>query len=132
MKKPVRIIGACLLAVFAFFAWYYIAANYDYKALSGTYVYQTNNETCVLYLYPNRTFIQEVNDKGRIQRVQGHWSRFGEAHVAFSSEFLRLPSQDFDASGQAHGEFEKVLGLFPKLSLAPIPGGPTLHKRGLL
>lgn len=77
--------------------------------------------------------MQEVsNKKGQVQRAQGYWNRFGEAHVAFSSEFLKLPGQDYDTSGQAHGEFEKILGLFPKLSLAPIPGGPIFHKHGLL
>jgi hypothetical protein len=132
MKKPIRIIGTFLLAAVAFSAWYYIAANYDYQALSGTYVYWTNNESCVLRLYPNRTFVQEVSSKGQVQRAQGYWNRFGEAHVSFSGEFLKLPGQDFDASGQSHGEFEKILGLFPKLSLAPIPGGPRFHKRGIL
>jgi len=132
MKKPIRIIGTFLLAAVAFSAWYHIAANYDYQALCGTYVYRTNNETCVLHLYQNRTFVQEISDQGKVQRVHGNWSRFGEAHVAFSSEFLKLPGQAFDTSGQAHGEFEKILGLFPKLSLAPVPGGPTFHKKWLL
>jgi hypothetical protein len=46
-----------------------------------------------------------------------------------SKEFLKLSGQEFNALGEAHGQFEKSLGLVPYLTLALLPDGPTLRKK---
>jgi hypothetical protein len=129
VPKSVRIIGWVFLAIAAFWAWYSMAANYDYRALAGTYVFQGTGETCTLYLHADRTFEEEINRSGKTQKSAGHWDRYGEAHVSFSSEFLKLTNEELNASGQAHGQFDKTLGIFPTLVLAPLPDGPRFHKK---
>jgi hypothetical protein len=121
-----------LVVIALFFGWYYIAANYDYAALAGTYVFRGNGETCTLYLHSDRTFVQELIRSGEAQRSQGHWHRSGESGVSFSSEFQKLSGEEMSAEGQAHGQFEKLLGIFPHLVLAPLPDGPTFRKKWLL
>lgn len=129
MKKLAVVSGATVLAIAIFLIWYSIAANYDYSALSGTYVFRRGGERCLLYLRPDRTFSQQIDDSGETQKTQGQWSRYGESHVSFSGDFLKLPGEDLNALGQAHGEFEKTLGIFPILVLAPLPDGPKFHRR---
>ncbi len=125
----VRVSCGILLSIVLFCAWWYVASNYDYGALAGTYAFQGNGETCTLYLRPDRTFVQELSRSGEIQKSQGQWRRYGESHVSFSNEFLRVSGEEMDAAGQAHGEFEKQIGIFPTLVLAPLPDGPTFHKK---
>src|SRR5882762_7822045 len=98
-----------LLLVVLFWVWYSLAANYDYGALAGTYVFHGNGETCTLQLRPDRTFVQELSRSGEIQKSQGHWDRYGEAHVSFSNGFLKLSGEEMNSDGQAHGQFEKTL-----------------------
>jgi len=117
-----------LLAVL-FVGWYAIAANYDYGALAGVYVLDHNGEKWVLDLRSDRTFTEEVVHSGVIQRAAGTWYRYGQSHVSFSHEFLKVSGQELNASGEAHGEFEKRLGLFPALTLAPLTDGPRFRKR---
>jgi|HubBroStandDraft_1064217.scaffolds.fasta_scaffold67487_2 hypothetical protein len=121
--------GGVLLLILALCAWYSIAANYDYSALSGTYTFRDNAGSCTLRLHADRTFEQELSHSSEIQKSRGKWHRYGEAHVSFSSEFMKLSGEEMNAEGEAHGEFEKVIGLFPTLVLAPVPNGPKLHKR---
>lgn len=118
-----------VLAIILFWVWYSLAANYDYAALAGTYFFHGSGETCTLYLRPDRTFVQELSRSGEIQKSQGQWHRYGEAHVSFSNEFLKLSNEEMNADGQAHGEFNKTVGLFPTLVLAPLPNGPRFHKK---
>ena len=127
-----RVSCSILLLIALFALWYRIAANYDYRALAGTYVFQQNDETCTLYLNPDRTFVQELSRSGEIEKSHGHWDRYGESHVSFSSEFLKVSGEELNASGQSHGEFHKLLGIFPSLVLAPLPNGPTFHKKWAL
>jgi hypothetical protein len=54
-----------------------------------------------------------------------------EAHVSFSSEFLKVSGQELDAAGEAHGQFDKTLGLLPYLTLAPLPDGPAFRRKWL-
>jgi hypothetical protein len=112
-----------------FGVWYSVAANYDYGALAGTYVFKRNGETCTLYLRPDRTFVQELSRSGEVTKSQGHLDRYGESHVSFSDEFLQISGEEMNAAGQAHGEFDKLLGIFPTLVLAPLPAGPTFRKK---
>jgi hypothetical protein len=131
MMKTVLVRSALciLLSIILFVTWFNVAANYDYGALAGKYVFHGNGETCILYLRPDRTFLQELSRSGEIQRSQGDWERYGQSHVSFSSEFLKVSGEQVNASGQAHGEFEKRLGVFPVLVLTPLPNGPTFHRR---
>jgi hypothetical protein len=123
--------GVFLLLILAF-VWYSIAANYDYSILSGTYVFNGNGESCTLNLRADGTFEQKVNRSGEIQISHGYWRRYGEAHVSFSSEFMKLSGEEMNTEGQAHGQFEKIIGLFPTLTLAPIPSGPRFRKEFLI
>jgi hypothetical protein len=124
-----RLALGILFSISLFWVWYAIAANYDYGALAGTYVFQGRGETCILYLRPDRTFVQELDRSGEIQRSRGQWHRYGESHVSFSNAFLKLTGEEMNADGQAHGQFDKTLGIFPNLVLAPLPGGPQFHKK---
>jgi hypothetical protein len=125
----VRLAFGIILLIILFCVWYSVAANYDYGALAGTYIFHGNGETCTLYLRPDRTFVQDLSRSGEIQKSQGRWDRYGEAHVSFSSEFLKLSGEEMNANGQAHGQFDKTLGIFPTLVLAPLPNGPQFHKK---
>ena len=124
-----RLAFGTLLSIALCWVWYTVAANYDYGALAGTYVFQGNGETCKIYLRPDRTFVQELNRSGEAQKSQGYWHLYGEAHVSFSNEFLKLSGEEMNADGQAHGQFEKTFGMFPRLVLAPLPNGPTFHRK---
>jgi hypothetical protein len=129
IRKRLRIVGVLVLVVVALVGWYSIAANYDYGMLSGTYTLSQNGEKCILYLRPDQTFSEELDRGGVKQKVEGRWHRYGEAHVSFSSEFLRVPGQELNAAGEAHGQFDKSLGILPSLTLAPLPDGPTFRKK---
>lgn len=130
MKSLWRALVGMLLFLVLFWIWYSVAANYDYAALAGTYVSRSHDrEVCTLHLHADGSFAEELSDSGHIGKAQGHWHRSGEAHVTFSPEFLRVPGEELNAAGQAHGEFDKTLGLFPKLVLAPLPGGPIFHRK---
>jgi hypothetical protein len=123
-RKSVWTIAGIALGVVLFCGWYAIAANYDYSSLCGTYFIAQNGETCKLRLVADQTFSEELNRSGRVQVVHGQWRRYGEAHVSFSSEFLKLSGQELNESGEAHGQFSKRLGVFPILHLGSPPGWP--------
>ena len=130
MKANVaRLAFGILLSIILFWAWYSVYANNDYGALAGMYVFDGNGEKCTLYLRPDRTFVQELSRSGEIQKSQGHWHRYGQAHVSFSSEFLTLSGEEMNGDGEAHGQFDKTLGIFPTLVLAPLPNGPQFHRK---
>ncbi|MBI3474513.1 MAG: hypothetical protein HY010_02180 [Acidobacteria bacterium] len=118
-----------ILAIVLFGFWYNTASNYDYGVLAGTYGFDGNGENCVLQLRADRTFVQELRRSGEIKRAEGHWDRYGEAHVSFSHEFLKLSGQEMNTEGQAHGQFDKAFGIFPTLVLAPLPNGPHFRKK---
>jgi len=118
-----------LLLIVLFWFWYSVASNYDYGSLSGTYVFHGNGKICTLYLHPDHTFAQEISRSGEVQKSQGQWHRYGQAHVSFSSEFVKLPGEELNGDGQAHGQFDKTLGLFPVLVLAPFPNGPRFQRK---
>jgi hypothetical protein len=124
-----RLTLGVLFSMAAFWLWYSVAANYDYDALAGTYVFRGNGETSTLYLRVDRTFSQELSRSGEVRKSQGHWHRSGESGVSFSSEFLKVSGEEMDAEGTAYGFFEKTFGLFPTLVLAPLTNGPQFHKK---
>jgi hypothetical protein len=128
-KRLVSIVIVTVVAIGLFAAWYYVAANYDYGTLAGVYIFERNDERCVLDLRPDRSFREQLSYSGNIRQAEGTWHRYGEAHVSFSQTFLTVLGQELNASGEAHGDFEKRLGVFPVLTLAPLPNGPTFRKR---
>jgi hypothetical protein len=129
MTVSARVGCGILLFIALCVIWYSVASNYDYSALAGTYVFHRNGESCTLYLRPDQTFVQELSRSGEIQRSQGRWHRYGESHVSFSDEFLKVSGEKMNAAGQTHGEFDKWLGMFPTLVLAPLPDGPKFRKK---
>jgi 4-amino-4-deoxy-L-arabinose transferase-like glycosyltransferase len=129
-RKALLRVGCGLLLVLVLFVlWYHRAANYDYSAVSGTYTFNRDSEKCTLHLRPNQTFSEELDRGGMVQKAEGQWRRYGEAHVSFSSEFLTVSGQRVNAAGGADGQFDKKLGLLTYLTLAPLPAGPTFHKK---
>ena len=129
MKKVIKAVAGTVGAIVLFFLWYGISANYDYSALAGTYVLNQAGEICTLSLRPDRTFSQQIDGPSGTRKAEGQWHRYGQSHVSFSSEFLKVTGEEMNASDEAHGQFEKSLGLWPSLTFAPIPGGPTLHRK---
>jgi hypothetical protein len=113
----------------AFGAWFFVASNYDYNALAGTYQFRHDDEKCTLYLYSDRTFLEELSDHNVVKQAHGHWHRYGEAHVSFSSEFITVSGQQLNAAKEAHGQFDKRYGIFTSLTLAPVPDGPAFRKK---
>ena len=128
-KTIVRVSCGALVPIILFTIWYSVAANYEYSALAGAYVFQGNGETCTLYLRPDHTFVQELNRSGEFRESQGSWHRYGEAHVSFSGEFIRLSGEETNSAGQVHGQFDKQFGIITTLVMAPIPNGPRFHKK---
>jgi hypothetical protein len=130
-SRKKRLITATLIAgsLIVLIGWYVLAFNYDYGTLAGVYVLDQAGERCVLSLRADHTFVEELSKAGDVQKSYGTWHRYGEAHVSFSQEFLRVSGQELNASGESHGEFEKSLGLFPVLTLAPLPNGPQFRRR---
>jgi len=129
LPRSAKIVLLLLILPAGFWAWYVIAADYDYSALSGTYAFSGGDEKCMLNLRPDETFTQVLSREGKVQSVQGTWHRYGEAHVSFSEAFIPLVGEDLKPLGKPHGQFDKTLGFFPTLTLAPLPGGPMFHRK---
>jgi hypothetical protein len=143
MKKFARVVGTIagtiLVGWMLFVGWWWIASNYDYAALAGTYAFHGDGVTSKLVLRPDQTFHQEVTKDGRTSAADGTWHRSGEAGVNFSIEFLRVPGaktfvEEFgkgDGSvedNEFFGDFDKILGIYPTLKINANPPGPTFHK----
>jgi len=118
-----KVIFGIVFGLALFMVWYAVAADYEYGALAGTYVLAANGTQCTLKLAPDHTFAEEIDNSSGRQIVQGQWHRYGEAHVSFSSQFIKVPGEELNAAGEAHGQFEKTLGVWPVLVLAPLPDG---------
>jgi hypothetical protein len=129
-SKGARLIGWLLLfGVVAFSIWYIIAADYSYSAVSGTYVYRSDQEASTLILKSDQSFDQELMHDGVATNAHGTWRRIGEGRVVFSKEFLKMPRQDIRPDGQADGEVRKRLGVFLSLALDPASNGPIFRKK---
>jgi hypothetical protein len=142
MERKARIASLSFFAVlFAFSVWWLFAANYDYSALAGTYVFRGDGVTSTLLLRKDATFHQTVQQNGQNRQADGQWRRIGEGGVNFSIEFLRVPgAQTFIeqqpghgdgtvADNEFYGEFKKFLGIYPSLHLDGEPHGPVFHKK---
>jgi len=76
--------------------------------------------------------VQELSGSGEIRKSQGYWHRYGESHVSFSNEFLKISGEQMNATGEAHGEFHELPGIRPSLVLAPLPDGPGFRRAYLV
>jgi hypothetical protein len=128
-RRRLTLATGVILSLVVFLLWYSVAANYDYGALAGTYVLNRDGERCTLHLKSDRTFTQDLARSASIEHTHGMWHRYGESHVEFSSEFLRVSGQDLNSAGAAHGQFDKTLGIIPSLTLAPLPDGPKFRRK---
>jgi hypothetical protein len=144
MMKSARVAAVTLISIAALVGWYSIAADYDYEALSGTYVFRSNSETSTLVLHPDHSFVQDTTQSGKSIHAVGEWHRIGEGDVTFSKEFSRLPGQqsyrdrfgpdpngDEFADQEFGGDFQKFVGIYPSLHLDATPDALVLHKRFL-
>jgi hypothetical protein len=132
MKVPTsaRITGWIAFSAIVFWVWYTVAADYGYRAVSGTYVLRRDGETSTLVLRQDRSFQQELTQDGKRTRAQGTWRRFGEGNIAFSKEFLKASVQETGSDEEVYGRVEKkFLGLIPSIVFDPDSGGPTFHKK---
>ena len=130
-----------LIALLAGWCWYCIAANYDYSALAGTYVFHGGDVTSTLLLRKDASFHQTLEQNGLTRQSDGQWQRIGEGGVVFSSQFLRVPGvRTFIERDPGHGDgsvadvefyghFQKFVGIYPSLYLDGQPNGPAFHKQ---
>jgi hypothetical protein len=130
MKILLRSAGGLAILTLLFWAWYMIAADYGYKAVSGKYSFRANGEISTLVLNPDRSFRQELSRSGTVKHAEGSWRRIGEGGVVFSQEFLRVPSQTARPDGQVDGRIVKrYLELVPSIAFEPEQGGPVFYKK---
>jgi hypothetical protein len=140
VRRTARAAGIVFVVLALFVGWYWVASDYDYAALAGTYTFSGNGASSALVLKSDRTF-QQLRYDGRVEQANGTWRRIGEGGVAFSAGFLRLPGattalQEFPDSSPDdpnanifYGHFEKVFGIYPELHLNANPPGPTYYKQ---
>jgi hypothetical protein len=129
VSRPVRIIGWFFLSLAVFWTWYMVAADYSYRAVSGTYVCRMNGEKTTLVLKEDKSFQEEAVRQGKVLHAQGSWYRYGESGIGFSKEFIKVPGEEIHADGSAYGYIYKRFGLFFSITLAPDQDGPKLYKK---
>jgi hypothetical protein len=118
MTIVLRVSFGIFIAIAIFFLWYSAAADYGYRAVSGTYTFTSNEERSTLVLKSDRSFQQELSRHGKVERATGTWRRIGESGVAFSKEFLIVAGQEPGADGTAYGKFHKRFGFLVCLILS--------------
>ena len=140
MKRYARVAAIALLPFVLFWVWFNIASDYDPPRLAGTYTFHSSNASSILKLKADRTFTQTLTADGQTKSASGTWRRDGEGGVVFSGDFLRLPGQrsyaDSPGSEEAswphpefYGHFEKILTIYPKLSLDGGDKEVVMHRR---
>jgi hypothetical protein len=140
LNRSARAAGITLLVIVLFCVWFNIASDYDPPRLAGTYIFQKANVSSTLRLKADETFTQTLTADGQTKHAQGTWHRIGEGGIVFSGAFLRLPGQrsfaDSPGSDEAlwqqpefYGHFEKILTVYPKLSLDGGDNEVVLHRR---
>jgi hypothetical protein len=140
LKRASYAIGSILLAFVLFCVWFNIASDYDPPRLAGTYTFHSANLSSIFVLKADQTFTQKLTTDGQTKYAQGTWHREGEGGVVFSGDFLRLPGQrsyaDSPGSEEAswphpefNGHFEKILTMYPKLSLDGGSNEIVLHRK---
>jgi hypothetical protein len=130
MKILLRSVCGLAVLVLLFWAWYVVAADYGYKAVSGKYRFSGDGEISTLILSRDHSFRQELNRSGSVEHAQGSWRRIGEGGVVFSKEFLRVAGQTARPDGQVDGQIVKrYLELVPSIAFEPEGGGPVFYKK---
>jgi hypothetical protein len=129
IPKSVRIVGWIFLSFAVFSIWYWVAADYSYSAVAGTYTFQSNGETSTLILKKDQSFQQVLTRQGKVERVQGTWRRIGEGGVNFSKEFLPVGNVQVSPDGSTYGVVQKhFFGLIPSIVLGENRNhGPIFH-----
>lgn len=132
MKIPAFVrVGCGVVLILAFlWCWYMIAADYSYRAVSGTYLFHTDGESSTLTLRRDQSFVQDLTRNGNVEHAQGTWRRVGEGGVVLSKEFLKVTGQNVRSDGQADGQIEKrFAGFFPSIRFEPQFSGPKFNRR---
>lgn len=130
MKKVAWLGGGVALCFLVWAFWYLEAGNIGESSIAGTYTIAADGDSSVLVLKPDHTFRQELVRQGKADNAEGSWRLFGEAGIAFSEGFMRLPGQTISQDGTAYGQVKNTFGAV-SIALAPIPGGPTFHRKWL-
>jgi hypothetical protein len=130
MRKLAWLGGGLALCFLLWAFWYLEAGNIGESSIAGTYTIAVDGDSSVLVLKPDHTFRQEMVHQGRSDDAQGSWRLFGEAGIAFSGDFKRLPGQTINQNGTAYGQIRNTFGAV-SITLAPNPGGPTFHRKWL-
>jgi hypothetical protein len=128
--KPVRIAIWILAPIVLLCGWYAVAADYDYEMVSGVYLFKQRGEESTLVLRADRTFLQEREQNGKVDRAQGKWHRSGEGGIDFSKEFLPVSNVVPESDGVTYGEVRKTyLELIPYIVLGSNrEHGPKFHR----
>ncbi|MFZ1086233.1 MAG: hypothetical protein WAN35_14810 [Terracidiphilus sp.] len=129
IPKSLPIVGWIFLSFAVFWAWYMVAADYSYSAVSGTYVCRMNREKTILVLKEDHSFQEDISRQGKLLHAEGIWHRSGEGGIDFSKEFIKVSGEEVHANGTAWGYIYKSFGLLFSITLAPDPGGPRFHKK---
>lgn len=132
LKLPAvfRIVCRVVIVLAILWCWYMIAADYGYRAVSGTYTFQNDGESSTLVLRQDQSFQQDLSHDGKVEHSQGTWRRVGEGGVVFSKEFLKVRGQVVRTDGQADGKIEKrFAGFFPSIRFEPQFNGPKFNRR---
>jgi hypothetical protein len=130
MRTVLKIVGAGALVLLVFCIWYSFTADYGYSAVSGTYAYQSNEESSVLMLRKDRVFLQERTSHGKTERAQGTWRRIGEGGIVLSAEFLPVGQINAETDGSVYGDVQKsFLELIPSIVLGTDTSNrPIFHR----
>lgn len=88
-----KIVLASLL-IGVLWIWCCVAADYGYRAVSGTYTFEQGPERSTLILHRDQLFEQELKKAGQVERTHGTWRRTGEGSVVFSNDFLIVTGQE--------------------------------------
>jgi hypothetical protein len=118
VHKSVQIVGWIFLSFAVFSIWYWVAADYSYSAVAGTYTFQSNGETSTLILRKDQSFQQVLSRQGKVEHTQGSWQRIGEGGVVFSKEFLSVGHVQVESDGFTYGQVQKsFFELIPSIVL---------------
>ena len=85
-KVSIGIASAILLSV----AWYCVAADYSYCAVSGTYKFEGVGEVSTLVLRKDGSFQQELSRGDKKESGNGTWRRIGEGGIVLSKNFCDI------------------------------------------
>jgi hypothetical protein len=87
-RSPKRI-AALIVVTLLCAGWWWMSWDFSDKFVAGRYVAKASGERNVLVLRSDHSFTQEVWKGDRTTlNASGSWRRFGEAGIAFSTNFL--------------------------------------------